>query len=95
MNCCRIRLAAVSRRSGTPARAIWVVGGLAAVFAVVGTYDRLSNMTTFAFLVFYALTTAGFLWNSRQPLRTRDRAFWSANVIAIVFLVGTGALMVA
>jgi basic amino acid/polyamine antiporter, APA family len=89
-------LAAVSRRSGTPARAIWVVGGLAAVFAVVGTYDRLSNMTTFAFLVFYALTTAGFLWNSRrQPPRARDRAFWSANVIATVFLVGTGALIVA
>ena len=65
-------LAAVSRRSGTPTRAIWVVGSLAAVFAVVGTYDRLSNMTTFAFLVFYALTTAGFLLE--QPPTTAARA---------------------
>jgi basic amino acid/polyamine antiporter, APA family len=89
-------LANVSRQSGTPTTAIWAIGGLAAVFAVVGTYDRLSNMTTFAFLVFFALTTVGFLWSSRgQPRHARNRAFWGASVIAALFLLGTGALIAA
>jgi APA family basic amino acid/polyamine antiporter len=89
-------LANISRRSGTPTPAIWMIGGLAALFAVVGTYDRLSNMTTFAFLVFFALTTIGFLWSRRGwPPHARNRAFWTTNIVATLFLLGTAALGVA
>jgi energy-converting hydrogenase Eha subunit H len=73
-----------------------MTGSLAALFAVVGTYDRLSNMTTFAFLVFFALTTIGFLWSRRGwPPHACNRAFWTANIIAMFFLFGTSALVVA
>jgi basic amino acid/polyamine antiporter, APA family len=89
-------LAQVSPRSATPNRAIWMVAGVAAVFAVVGTYDRLTNMTAFGFLVFFALTTVGFLWSQRvTPAAARDRAFWARMIIATLFLVGTITLIVA
>jgi APA family basic amino acid/polyamine antiporter len=89
-------LASVSPRSATPNRAIWTLATVAAVFAVIGTYDRLSNMTAFAFLVFFALTTIGLLWSQRAtPPAARGKAFWSTTIIATVFLLGTGALMVA
>lgn len=91
-----VYLTSVSPRSGTPNRAIWTVSGIAAVFAVVGTYDRLTNMTTFAYLVFFALTTAGFLWSCRgTPSDARGKAFWATITVAMLFLFGTFSLTVA
>jgi APA family basic amino acid/polyamine antiporter len=88
-------LAQVSRKTGAPSRAIWTIGGLAAAFAAVGNYDRLSNMTTFSFLVFFALTTAGFLWSLwRQPASLRRPTPWQTTLIAGLFLVGTSTLVV-
>ena len=89
-------LANVSPRSGTPNRAIWTLATIAAVFAVVGTYDRLTNMTTFGYLVFFALTTIGFLWSQRAtPAAARSRAYWSATSVAVLFLLGTSTLVAA
>jgi APA family basic amino acid/polyamine antiporter len=89
-------LTSVSPRSGTPNRAIWTVSGIAAAFAVVGTYDRLTNMTTFAYLVFFALTTTGFLWSCRgTPSDARGRAFWAITIVAMLFLLGTLSLTFA
>ena len=84
----------VSPRSGTPNRAIWMASIIAATFAAVGTYDRLTNMTTFAYLVFYALTTVGFLWSCRRTSsNARGKSFWVAIIVANVFLFGTIALI--
>jgi APA family basic amino acid/polyamine antiporter len=89
-------LTSVSPRSCTPNRAIWTVSGIAAAFALVGTYDRLTNMTTFAYLVFFALTTTGFLWNCRGTASdTRGKTFWAMTIAAMLFLFGTCALIVA
>jgi APA family basic amino acid/polyamine antiporter len=88
-------LVRLSPRSGTPNRAIWMFAGLAAVFAWFGTYDRLTNMTAFAFYVFFGLTTCGFLLSMRDPHArsgTRYALLWIA--IAIVFLCGTIALLI-
>ena len=53
-------------------------------------------MTAFGFLVFFALTTIGFLWSQRaMPPAARERAFWSTTIIAMLFLVGTSSLIVA
>src|SRR4029077_4564242 len=83
-------LAKVSPRSATPNRAIWTFGAAAAVFGVAGTYDRLSNMTMFAFLVFFALTTIGLLRSQQAtPPVARGKAFWSTMIIATLFLLGT------
>jgi len=88
--------ARVSTRSGTPNRSIWTASIIAAAFAVCGSYDRLTNMTTFSYLVFYALTTAGLLWSCRRmPVDARGRSFWAMIVGAVLFLSGTAALIVA
>lgn len=89
-------LAAVTPRSATPDRAIWASAAVAAVFALVGSYDRLTNLTTFGYNVFYALTTMGLLWSQRlAPPASRGRGYWSTTIIAILFLSGTGALITA
>jgi APA family basic amino acid/polyamine antiporter len=89
-------LANISPRSATPNRAIWTLATIAAVFAVVGTYDRLTNMTTFGYLVFFALTTIGFLWSQRAtPAAARSQAYWSATSVAVLFLLGTSTLVAA
>jgi len=89
-------LAHVSARSATPNRAIWTLATIAAVFAVFGTYERLSNMTTFGYLVFFALTTIGLLRSQRAtPSAARGTAFWPTTIIATLFLPGTGTLIAA
>jgi hypothetical protein len=53
-------------------------------------------MTTFAYLVFFALTTAGFLWSCRgTPSDARGKAFWAMTIVAMLFLFGTFSLTVA
>jgi basic amino acid/polyamine antiporter, APA family len=90
------KLASVSARSATPNRAIWTFSGIAIGFAVIGSYDRLTNMTTFAYLVFFALTTTGFLLSCRAtPSVARGRAFWSMAIVALLFLLGTTSLIIA
>lgn len=90
------KLASVSARSATPNRAIWTFSGIAIVFAVLGSYDRLTNMTAFAHLVFFALTTTGFLLSCRAtPSVARGRTFWSMAIVALLFLLGTTSLIVA
>jgi hypothetical protein len=85
-----------SKRSATPDRAIWTLAVVAALFAVVGTYDRLSNMTTFGYLVFFGLTTTGLLWSQRvTPSAARRKAFWSTSFFATLFLLGTSTLIAA
>jgi APA family basic amino acid/polyamine antiporter len=89
-------LANVARRSATPDRAIWTFAAVGAVFAVVGSYDRLTNMNVFGALVFFALTTIGLLWVQRTtPSAARGKAFWSTTTIATLFLLGTGTLIAA
>jgi hypothetical protein len=53
-------------------------------------------MTTFAYLVFFALTTTAFLWSRRGTLSdSRGPAFWAKTIVAMLFLLGTCALVVA
>jgi basic amino acid/polyamine antiporter, APA family len=89
-------LANVAPRSATPNRAIWTFAAVGAVFAVVGTYDRLTNMNVFGALVFFAFTAIGSLWSHRAtPWAARSHAFWSTTSIAVLFLLGTSTLIVA
>ena len=89
-------LGLVATHSGTPNRAISTFAAVAAVFAVVGSYDRLTNMTAFSFLLFFALTAFGFLLSQRAtPKSARDPRFWLTTAIAAVFLCGSVWLIVA
>ena len=89
-------LSKVSSQSATPNRAIWTFACIAAIFASFGTVDRLSNMTAFAFLVFFALTTIGYLLILRAtPPGARDATFWFTSSVAVLFLLGTSLLILA
>ena len=90
-------LASVSPHAATPNRAIWTFAAVGAVFAVAGTYDRLTNMNVFGALVFFALTTIGFLWSQRAtPPAARSGALRSTMmIIATLFLLGISALIAA
>jgi APA family basic amino acid/polyamine antiporter len=78
-------LAEVSSATATPNRAIWTLALVGAMFAVVGSYDRLANMTSFGYLAFYALNAIGFLRSDRKG------GAW----IAVLFLGGATALITA
>jgi basic amino acid/polyamine antiporter, APA family len=80
-------LARVSATARTPSVAITTLACIAALFAVLGSYDRLTNMATFGYILFFALNTVGLLW-----WRRRDPAAgsfqWRRTWIPLVFLAG-------
>jgi APA family basic amino acid/polyamine antiporter len=82
-------LGSVSPATGTPVRAIFALAAVAATLAVLGNYDRLSNMATFGNILFFALNAAGLLlWRHREPAPAAPasrRPRW----VAWVFLAGT------
>jgi len=88
-------LARVSPVARTPVVAISALAGVGAILAVLGSYDRLTNMAAFGAVLFYALNAAGLLW-----WQFRDRGGMSAAVslsgrwIALAFLVGMLWLLV-
>ena len=80
-------LGRVSSTTHTPAVAITVFACAGAALAVLGSYDRLSNMTAFGYVLFYALNAVGLLSWRRHPggnghIQRRRR--W----IPVVFLAG-------
>ena len=88
-------LSLVAIRSGTPNRAIAMFAALASIFAVVGSYDRLTNMTAFSFLLFFVLTSLGFLWSRRTILpASRNPKYWATIAFATAFLLGSVWLIV-
>jgi basic amino acid/polyamine antiporter, APA family len=88
-------LALVATHSETPTRAIAMLAAFASIFAVVGSYDRLANLTGFSYLLFFALTSFGFLWSRRAiPAFARDQRYWVTTAVAVVFLLGTVWLIV-
>jgi len=81
-------LARVAPTARTPAVSILAVAGVAALLAVVGSYDRLSSMATFGNILFFALNAWGLI---RWPAgRSAGRLRW----IPWVFLAGSSWLLV-
>ena len=86
-------LARVLPTRRTPYVAIIVLAALGTLFAVFGSYDRLTNMSSFGYLLFYALNAFGLLYaGKRLPARAGDSRLrpW----IPLVFLLGTTAILV-
>jgi APA family basic amino acid/polyamine antiporter len=93
-------VASLLPKARTPYVAILAMAVLAALFAVFGTYDRLANMSSFGYLLFYALTTFGFLLaRKRLPRPTVHRiiptwvaaAFLVATTVILLFVVSSGS----
>jgi APA family basic amino acid/polyamine antiporter len=77
----------------TPYVAIIVLAALGTLFAILGSYDRLTNMSSFGYLLFYALNAFGLLYaGKRLPARVGHSGLplW----IPLGFLLGTAAILV-
>jgi amino acid transporter len=81
-------LARISPTARTPVVAIVVLASVGSVFAVLGSYDRLSNMAAFGFVLFYVLNALGLLW-WRHHEKSNNRAnTLTAKWIPVLFLGG-------
>src|SRR5258708_21400240 len=81
------RLARVSSTARTPSVAITTLACIGALFAVLGSYDRLTNMATFGYILFFALNTVGLLWSRRRDPEAGSFQ-WRRTWIPLVFLAG-------
>ena len=87
-------LARVLPRRRTPYVAIIVMAALGILFALFGSYDRLTNISSFGYLLFYALNAFGLLY-ARKRLPARAGHAGLSPWIALAFLLGTTAVLVA
>ena len=80
----------VGRRSHAPAWSIGAFAVWAAVLATSGTYDQLSDLAVFAFMIFFALTVAAvFRLRATQPDRARPYRVTGYPLVPLVFVAGT------
>jgi amino acid transporter len=87
-------LARVSSTRHTPAVAISAFAVVGATFAVLGSYDRLTNMAAFGNVLFYALNAVGLLWWRRREPKRGGPAQRRGGWIPVVFLAGMLWLLV-
>jgi APA family basic amino acid/polyamine antiporter len=82
-------LGRVSSTARTPAVAIIAFACLGSTLAVLGTYDRLSNIAAFGYILFYALNAAGLLWWRRRDLKSDGFPRRHRRWVPVLFLGGT------
>lgn len=86
-------LASVLPQRRTPYVAIIVLATLGSLFAVFGSYDRLTNISSFSYLLFYALNAFGLLFaGKRLPAPAGHRPL--PVLIPITFLLATTGILV-
>ena len=80
----------VTRRSHVPGWAIAAFAAWASVLATSGTYDQLSDLAVFAFMIFFALTViAVFRLRATQPDRPRPYRVTGYPLLPAAYVVGT------
>jgi APA family basic amino acid/polyamine antiporter len=89
------RLSRVAESSHTPAAAIASLATLGMVLAVLGSYDRLSNMSAFGYLLFYPVNALGLLlWRRRTPQSNHPTSFKAPRGVPELFLLAAVALLI-
>jgi amino acid transporter len=74
------RVSRVAQTARTPAAAIAALALLGMILAVLGSYDRLSNMSAFGYLLFYPVNALGLiLWRRRTPTASKPGLVQSAT----------------
>jgi APA family basic amino acid/polyamine antiporter len=82
------RVAEVHPVYRTPAPALLLQGGVAALLTLTGTYDALLTQTAFASLLFNTLTVVGlFVLRHRQPDLPRPYRAWGYPVLPAIYLL--------
>jgi APA family basic amino acid/polyamine antiporter len=88
-------LARVSKKTRVPVTALIVQGVWAAVLAVSGKFDQLTDLAIFAFWLFYGMVTASvFIFRRREPDAPRPYRTWGYPVVPAMFVLVTVYLIV-
>lgn len=88
-------LARVSRKTHVPVIALIVQAVWAAVLALSGTFDQLTDLAIFAFWLFYGMVTAAvFVFRYREPDAPRPYRTWGYPVVPALFVLVTIYLIV-
>ena len=88
-------LARVSRKTHVPIIALIVQAVWAAVLALSGTFDQLTDLAIFAFWLFYGMVTAAvFVFRYREPDAPRPYRTWGYPVVPALFVLVTIYLIV-
>lgn len=83
-------LARVSKKTRVPIIALIVQGVWAAVLAVSGKFDQLTDLAIFAFWLFYGMVTFSvFVFRRREPDVARSYRTWGYPVVPAVFVLVT------
>ena len=89
------RLSGIAQSARTPAAAILTLAAMGMTLAALSGYDRLSNMSVFGNLTFYAVSAAGLIrWRYRHPMQEKP-VFVTPRGVAELFLVATIILLAA
>ena len=87
-------LAAISPRTHVPTHAIVMLGAVAVLFAVSGTFDILTDLIVFALLLFNGLAvTSVYVLRRRLPDVARPYRVWGYPVVPALYLLATLYLM--
>jgi basic amino acid/polyamine antiporter, APA family len=87
-------LSRVAETTRTPAAAIIALATLGMVLAILGSYDRLSNMSAFGYLLFYPLNALGLIWWRRTLGGNVPDAFKAPRGVPQLFLLASVVLLV-
>lgn len=87
-------LSRVAETTRTPAAAIIALAALGILLAVLGSYDRLSDMSAFGYLLFYPVNALGLIWWRRAPRENDPGAFKAPRGVPQLFLLATVVLLV-
>ena len=83
-------LARVSQSTRVPIIALVVQGVWAAVLAISGKFDQLTDLAIFAFWLFYGMVTASvFIFRRREPNAPRPYRTWGYPVVPAIFVLVT------
>ena len=88
----------LSRVSGkhVPVISLVVQGIWAAILALSGSFDQLTDYAIFAFWLFYGMVTASvFVFRRREPNAVRPYKTWGYPVVPAIFVLVTIGLIVA
>jgi APA family basic amino acid/polyamine antiporter len=87
---------AVSERFRSPWVAVLAQGGWAALLALSGSFDELTDFTVFGGLIFQALAVAAvFVLRHTQPEAPRPYRAWGYPLVPALYVAATGWLVVS
>jgi APA family basic amino acid/polyamine antiporter len=74
--------------SHVPVTSVILVGVLATVLALIGSFDTLTDYAVFAMWIFYALITGSiFIYRRKFPHLVRPYRAWGYPVVPVIFLL--------